>query len=139
MGKMRTLENVTDDEIVDLVAKFGMLGVVLGVDERDDRTDWTGLVEFARQLGIQEPRKVDDWGVVWALGDRLVAMTKCESPRLAIPIDERLMLTPTEWARRLVGDTKGHVRALLIGEDAQEWERSRRTPATWLDKSAVEF
>jgi hypothetical protein len=108
METLRTVADVTDDEIVDAIARrFGLRGV-----RDEDRCD---MIDLGFELGLEGD--TDD--VIGLLTSRLDSI-RCDARRL---VCHGQTLTPAEWGRRIEAaladgarDIAGTVARLLEGE-----------------------
>jgi hypothetical protein len=120
---LRTLDQVTDDEIVDAIARHGLLGVDL-----DDVDAGNDIEDICISLGLLEEGLVDEDRrdeATLPFMDRVHEMcTGAEHARIGIPMSNRLMLTPWEWASRvaIASSDRESIAAMLRGESAGEWE-----------------
>ena len=111
---IRRLEDVTDDEIVDAIAKHGMLGIDL-----DDTNEGNAIERACLDLGLVQrdelhPFLTSDADVLMA--ERMHAMdTGLDDARLHVPVANYFMLTALEWGRRLAGKSAEEITAALRG------------------------
>lgn len=112
---IRRIEDVTDDEIVDAIAKHGMLGIDL-----DDTHEGNAIERACLELGLvrrDEPHPFLTSDVDTHMAERMHAMdTGLDDARLHVPVANYFMLTPREWACRLAGLPEASIAAILSGE-----------------------
>lgn len=115
--KPRTVENLTDDEIVDAIAAFGLLGFDAG--DIEDAGPWDALCE---RLGLYTPGawpgREQEAEFDAALTARINALCDKQDGPLMEPggaYGAVVFLEPHEWARRLAGLREDSIAAILSG------------------------
>lgn len=99
-----TIEDLTDDQIVNAVASYGLCGLPVEEDPRDGEGCYPP--ELAAKLGIPTDQ---DWDL--DLHQRMLGIDRLD----ANYTNHWAHLTPAEWARRLVGKSEAEIAALLKG------------------------
>lgn len=111
---IRRIEDVTDDEIVNEVAKRGMLGIDL-----DDTDDGNAIESICLNLGLVRREELHPFltsDVDTLMAERMHAMdTGQDDARLHVPVANYFMLTPLEWGPRLAGKSAAEIVAALKG------------------------
>ncbi len=119
----RALETVSDDDIVEAIARYGILGIDL-----DDTDPGNAIEQICIELGLlfEETRSEDERDMATLpFIERVHAMCDVGEgrARISIPIANRLMLTPYAWASRLirVEYELDAMTKMLGGRTAGEW------------------
>lgn len=114
LADIRRIEDVTDDEIVDAIAKRGILGIDL--DDDADGNALQGACIDLRIATVTGPHACSETEVDLELSERIHGMHRGrDDDRLYIAISNFVMLTPREWARRLAGLREDSIAAILSG------------------------
>lgn len=106
---MRRLEDVTDDEIVDAIASFGIDGC--DVEDDYDAGPW---LKYLERLGFTRTRDDDVVDLDDEFGDRFFALR--ERGRLVLTMAGHIAPSSREWGRRLAGKTADEIAKALRGE-----------------------
>lgn len=104
----RRIEQIADDEIVDAVAGYGLVGLDI-----EDPWEGNAFHSVTADLGLID-RDEDDAEVFDAearLMDRMSAMPD----RIINPDGDRMHLTSAEWGRRLAGKSAEEIAKALDG------------------------
>jgi hypothetical protein len=111
---IRRIEDVTEDEIVDAIAKRGFLGIDL--DDTHDGNELQQVCIDLRLASVTGPHSCDETDVDNDFAERLHELcTGLDDARLYIAISNFVMLVPREWARRLAGLREDSIAAILSG------------------------
>lgn len=107
---MRQIHELTDDEIVNAVARCGRLGL-----DTDDVEVANAFGTITRELfGITDDDEGEDVDVELAEGQLADRMRSIEG-RLVDPLGDRIHLTSEEWGRRLEGLSAHDIAKALKG------------------------
>lgn len=111
---IRRIEDVTDDEIVDAIAKRGFLGIDL--DDDADGNALQGVCVDLRIATVTGPHACSETEADLGLAERIHEMHRGrDDDRIYIAISNFVMLTPREWGRRLAGLREDSIAAILSG------------------------
>lgn len=107
---MRTLEQITTDEILDAIATFGVHGAPLDerlltriLGEPNDRQQRNHARHLASEL-------------LWEARDGFRYKPQLFNNTYVSPYANRICLDESEWARRLYSKSAGEIEALLRGK-----------------------
>lgn len=115
----RTIDEVTDDEIVEAIAKSGIFGIDVGTDLDDDKEPSGEAVAMALGLGLigEEEREDDIYNVrlllsrIWSAANR--------GAIVEMHLGTTICLTLEHWAERLANKSKGQCRQILYTGTAE--------------------
>lgn len=102
----RLLEDISDNELVDAIASFGIEGCALEDDKGPD-----GFKEFCKRLKIALPENMDE--LFNEIGDRIYEL---QAEFRILQNNGNFGCSPQEWARRIVGKTEAEVSEILRGQ-----------------------
>ena len=117
---MRRVEDLSDDELVEAVAAFGMNGLNTATPFLEDEDP---CLEMAVSLGVLDGEEHStseevadvEVNVVEDLINRLTTLAEAEEHIEGVG-DTWIRITAQEWGRRLAGKTAEEIESLLRGE-----------------------
>jgi hypothetical protein len=111
---IRSIHDVTDDEIIDAIAVHGLLGIDL-----DDAQDGNAIERACLELGLVGKDELNPFAnsdVDVLMAERMHSLDTCtDDARVYVPVANYFMLTPLEWGRRLAGKSADEITKALRG------------------------